>query len=354
MMDRIDRFLNAIEESFKNLNIKTYWPLNAAQIDSYFDIDEGLDMYYRLKKLRETKTIKEIADLMPAPDMIRAFLLHNAIVGLKVANKLNIQKIDKEKRVDYVNFLFDIIGKKVKSDIFCLDGKNLLLSKEELEEFIKNLKKVQGRDDQRKIASLIVGANNMCYTLYYDFFVAAGFYLHGPYDVSQKFGEETILLIRDYHNINPKDIWPDLDIPYSKLKVLCVYKDLNLQLNFVNQPITKDSIADKLVAYKILLDDKDVGISEVEGLDSIFEEVRFNQTRKIESMSDLDKVRKGAEISFYFFKKLRESMGDPWMPPNQIENTIKQFGNKFIEKFKNSQPDLDRWRRLFDPRIDEF
>ncbi|HLC89214.1 MAG TPA: hypothetical protein VJG49_04200 [Candidatus Nanoarchaeia archaeon] len=35
---QIDRFIQAIEESFSGLNPKTFWPLNGGQIDSYFDV----------------------------------------------------------------------------------------------------------------------------------------------------------------------------------------------------------------------------------------------------------------------------------------------------------------------------
>ena len=59
--EEINQFLKAIEQSFDGLNPKTNWPLNGAQIDSYFDVDEGCDMYYKIRELREKKTIKEIA-----------------------------------------------------------------------------------------------------------------------------------------------------------------------------------------------------------------------------------------------------------------------------------------------------
>src|SRR3989344_9702768 len=119
----IDEFLKAIEQSFSGVNPKTFWPLNGGQIDAYFDVDEALDMYYRLNKLKEKRNIKEIADLMPQADIIRIFLEHNAIIGLKVAKKLGIANISTEDRVKYTLFLFDILKNKVKNDIFCLDGK---------------------------------------------------------------------------------------------------------------------------------------------------------------------------------------------------------------------------------------
>lgn len=353
-MDRIDKFLKAIEESYQGINVKTSWPLNGAQVDSYFDVDEALDMYYRLNKLRETKSVKEIADLMPPPDMIRLFLQHNGIIGLKVAKTIGVANIPKEDRLEYVNFLFNILEKKVRGDIFCLDGKNILFDNVEIKDLIKNLKKVEGRDEQRSVAGLIVSANNWCYSLYYDLFMTAGFYLHGPYDVSEKFGEGAILVIREYHDLNPKDLWPDLEMPYKKMRILCVYKNLDLKINFVNHPITKESIADKLVAYKVFLDNFGVGVSEVEPLDSLFDELREKQTKRVNNLADLDKVRKGAEIAFYFFKELRASMGDDWRPTKDIEKTIQKFGTEFIEKFRHSKPGLEHWKRIMDPRNDYY
>jgi len=180
MMDEygeIDRFLLAIEESFSGLNPKTFWPLNGGQIDSYFDVDEALDMYYRLNKLRGKLNVKEIADLMPQADIIRIFLEHNAIIGLKVAKKLGISEINIEDRVKYVLLLFEILKHKVKNDIFCLDGKNLLLDEKEVSKLLKEIAwdKSLSYDEKKKIAFFTVMANNLCYTLYYDVFMTGGF-----------------------------------------------------------------------------------------------------------------------------------------------------------------------------------
>lgn len=355
----IDNFIKAIEQSFEGLNFKTNWPLNGAQIDSYFDVDEALDMYYRIKKLRETKTTKEIADMLPAPDIIRIFIEHNAIIGLKVAKKLKIGEISTEDRVNYTLFLFDILKEKVKGDIFCLDGKNSLLDKEEIKGMLnsKNWNYVKDMQEKKKISFLTVMGNNLVYTTFFDPYMTGGFYIHGPYDATEKFGEGTILLVREYHNLNPKELWSDLDMPYKKLKILAVYKNLDLKINFVNHPVTKDSIGDKLIAYKLFLDDKEIGIEEVDELIGLFNRISSAQTKKINSWTDLDKVRMGAKIAFYLFKDFREKMGDNWIPENYIEKTIEKFGDEFIKKFSfNGQkiPDLIHWKKIFDPRNDYF
>jgi len=191
--------------------------------------------------------------------------------------------------------------------------------------------------------------------LYYDIFMTGGFYLHGPYNARGEFGRGAFLLIRDFHNLNPKEIWPDLNIPYQKIRIYAVYKDLDLKINFVNHLITKDSIRDKLIAYKIYLDGKELKFNELDELIEFLHKLSSQQTKKINALSDLDKVRKGTEIAFYFFKKLRESMGDDWRPPKEIEKTINKFGDQFIKQFNyKEKPSLEHWKKLYDPREDYY
>ncbi len=354
---QIDNFIRAIEESFSGLNPKTFWPLNGGQIDAYFDVDEALDMYYRLNKLKENLSVKEIADLMPQADIIRIFIENNAIIGLKVAKKLGIANISTEEIVNYVLFLFEILEYKVNNDIFCLDGKNLILNENEISQLIKETEwdKPNSNEEKKQVAFLTVMANNLCYTIYYDIFMTGGFYLHGPYDVSDKFGDGTILVIRDFHDLNPKEIWPDLEMPYNKLRICAIYKNLDLKINFVNHPVTKDSIGDKLIAYKIYLDDKEISINDIDNIIELFQKVSSQQTKRINSLGDLDKVRKGIEIAFYLFRNLRIYMDGNWKPSREIEYTIRKFGDKFIKDFKYQKPPaIEHWKRIFDPRDDYY
>ncbi|MBU0467148.1 MAG: hypothetical protein KJ718_05925 [Nanoarchaeota archaeon] len=351
----IEDFLKAIESGFSGLNPKTFWPLNAGQIDSYFDVDEALDMYYRLVKLKEKFNIKEISDLMPPPDVIRIFLQHNAIVGLKESKELGIDDVSIKGRVDYILFLFDILKQKVRNYIFCGDGKNLILSQEEVEEILQKSgwNKPVDEKEKKKVAFLNAMGNNLAYTLFYDTFVTGGFYIHGAYDARDIFGEGAVLVVRDYHDLNPTEIWPDLEMPFSEMKIFVVYKDLYFKLDFMNHPITIDTVSDKLIAYKVFIDDKEIKIDSVDEVIGVLSRLASNQSKKINSLSDLDKVRKAAEISYYLFRNLGKYIGDDWEPPKMIEETIDKFGEKFIEEFRYKEiPDMRHWRRLFDPRDD--
>lgn len=353
----IEDFLRAIEDGFSGVNPRTSWPLNGGQIDAYFDVDEALDIYYRLVKLKKKLSIKEISDLMPPPDVIRIFLQHNSIIGLKVAKELGIGEVSIKDRVDYTLFLFDILRQKVRNDIFCADGKNLILSQEEVREILEKSGWNEPKDEEekKKVAFLNVMGNNLAYTLYYDVFMTGGVYLHGAYEARDTFGDGAVLVVRDYHDLNPVELWPDLEMSFNKMKIFVVYKNLDYKLNFMNHPVTVDTIADKLIAYKIFIDDKEIKIDGVDEVLEVLSKTASSQSKKINALPNLDKVRKGAEIAFYLFRNLRERMGDDWKPPKMVEETIQKFGEKFIEEFRYKKiPDVKHWRRIFDPRDDYY
>lgn len=356
MDEQITDFIKAIEEAFAGVDTKNVWPLNPAQICAYFDTIEALNIYHRINKLKEGLSTKEIAELMPAPDIIRIFLQLNLIVGLKVAKKHSIEDISAEDRTKFVLFLFDILKQKVKNNIFCLDGKNLLMDKEEVKKIISETSwnKPDSAGEKKQISFLIVAANNLCYTLFYDLYKSGGFYIHGPYK-AKIFGEDAILIVREYHNINPKELWPDLGMPYKKMRILGIYNGLDIRLNYLNHPVSTTHVGDKLIAYKIYLDDKEINANQIDNLIELFHKFSAMQLKKINAFSDADKIRKGAEISFYLFKRLREYMGDKWQPPAEVEKEIQKYGDKFIKRFKYpAKPSLEHWKRLFNPYDDYF
>ncbi len=353
----IDDFVEAISTAMWDMdqNIKNFWPLNGGQVSSYFDVAEGLDICNRLNELKKTKTIEEIAELMPAPDIIKSFLMFNGSIGPKVARILKLDKITIEETVDYLSFLFEIIKIKMKSNYMNLDGKNLLLDENQINEILSKKNWITPKDEEkRSVANLIVTSTHLCYSLFYDLYQTAGFYIHGPYDMSEKFGQGAILVVREYHNINPRDIWPELVMPYDNLFIYGVYKGLDFKLDFANHPHTTTGIADKLVACAVVLGGEEIGLEKIEEVELLFERITAEQTKRVETLSDFDKIRKGAEISFSFFKKLREAMGDDDSKLcEQVEETINLFGDKFIKQFADGKAESkEHWAKLFDPRND--
>jgi hypothetical protein len=354
-MNKINQFLDAIEDHFQHLDQRTNWPLNGAQIDSYFDAAEALEIYYRFIQINEKLSPKEIAELMPPIDMLRLSLTHNLIVGLKVASKYNIEDISFEKRIHYIKSIFEVMEHMTNGDIFCLDHKNLILNAQNISEKINqvNFNTAIEKDVQKQIANTIVTLNHYCYSLFYDVFMSAGFFIHGPYPTDSKFGKNSVLLIRDYHNLKP-NIWPNEKSPYQKISMLLIYKNLDYKIDFENSQITETSIPDKLIAYSIIADGKEISLEKIKELEQLFDQLSIDQTKFIESLSDFDKIRKGSEICYTFFDKLRsQTTGSDFLP--RVEMNIKEFGDQFIRTHNlNKKKSAEHWKKLFDPRNNYF
>ena len=234
----------------------------------------------------------------------------------------------------------------------------MILAAPEVHKLISETKweKPQSAEDKKNVAYLIVAANNLCYTLFFDSFKSGGFYIHGPYDVSKKFGDGATLIVREYHDINPKELWPDLEMPCKSMRICGIYKNLDLKLDFLNHPISTVHVVDKLIAYRVYVDDIEIEIGKINKLAEFLSKVSSEQTKKIRSMADLEKVKKGAEIEFYLFKRLRDYMGDD-SKPKYVEEVIKKFGDKFLKQFNYAEqplPSPAQWKRMFDPRDDYY
>jgi hypothetical protein len=357
MENKINKFLDAIEEAFSGMDPRGSWPLNGGQVDAYFDAIESLDMYKRMMSLHKRLSIKGLAKRLPPPDILRLFLEHNAVIGLKVADKFGIQKVCFSDRIKYLDILFQVIETKTHNDIFCADGKNLLLSSPEVQVLAKHAhwKHSDSVLENKTISYLATVLNHYCYSLFFDIYMAGGFYLHGPYDVSKHFGSGASMLVRNYRDLCPLDLWPDISFPFKKMQILTVYKDLDLKINFANLPDSSGHMSKQILSYTVYADGEPVEHDEFEALIKQIEASIRAQTKRVNSLNDLDKVRKGAEIAYYLFRDFRESFGDDWRPPKEVEENIQIFGDKFVTRFKYSKkPDIGHWRKLYDPRNNYF
>jgi hypothetical protein len=356
--NQIEDFLTSVEGALRNVNQKTLWPLCVGQITAYFDLIEALDIYNKLKELRKNSSVEKISELLPNPDVIRTFLTTSAIVGLKVANKMGLAKLSREDIVDHVLFLFKILKIKVKSDPFCLDEKNIILKDLEIDKILSETFWDVGHleECQRKISSLVVSLNNFCYTLYYDVFKCGGFHIHGPYNAEKEFGRGAILVVREYHDLAPDRIWQDLKVSFKKIRIYSVYRNLNFKIDYFNHPSSLESIGDKLVAFKIIVDGKAISHERADEIIEKITEESKRQASRVKQLHDLGKVKKGAEIAFYLFKDFRESMGEHWGPPKEIDEMIERFQDRFLKEFscEKETPSVEHLKKVFDPRIDYF
>ncbi len=344
-LDDFNRYLNAIENSFMDYSPDEVWPLSAVQIEAYFDVDEAIEMYYIIEKLKG-KNIDSIMELFPRQVCMKYSLIHNFIVGLKVANMLGIKKYSKEEIINHLMFFISIMKNKQENDVFD-NNSNKIYNKKLIEEQLNKTFIKTNKQNIKQLKRLITISDALVYSLYYDVFISAGLERHGPYDVSKKYGPGTKMIIFDYYDLKPSVIWSNLkNLEYRNLKISLIYKNSKVKINFINRIISDNDFINNVLYFSVESDKK----STINRLIEDFSNLVYNQTKYVSELSDLDKVRKGALIYHYQFRELRNKYLGDWKP-KYIETTISKFGDKFIKKFskpKNRTP--KEFRDIYDPR----
>ena len=224
MPSSVDLFLKVISQERIGGGETGQWPLNPPQINPYFEAEQALDIYDVLQKIKNRKTKKELARLFGWPGVLRNFLSNSAIIGLKTAAAHGLRDIPVEDRISHLELLIGLLAELVQSDPLCLDYKNLILSPQEVtEELEKPWLKVTSQNRTTLAGSYLAGWT-WVRALYYKAFVGLGLEVHGPYEVSKKFGEGTQLIIRDFHDIQNIPAWEISRNMLTRCKVSCSVK----------------------------------------------------------------------------------------------------------------------------------
>lgn len=354
---RISKFLQTIKENFETVDPQVFWPLNGGQIDAYFSDTQAAEIYDKIQILiKKGLSKQEIAKFFRSPVILRYFLTHAAIVGLKVCDLLKIRHFSTKERENFTLLLLDLLGELVRNDIFCSDGKNLIHTQDEVEDILVSSDFQRAAGDRQTVNNFLVTLFHLCNALYYDIFLGIGLEVHGPYNVERAFGKGSFLVIRDYSDLRPETIWPKIakKIPFVKIRFLLVYKDTDWQINFFNQPNSLKGIGPFLEYFSVQVDGKDVtNLGEIERLDLLTEGIIAEQTQQVRNLAPLDQARKGAEIAYYMLRDFYTYFCEEPKPTPTVDYMFKKFGLEFIKKFAmtKSYP-VSYYVKLFDPRND--
>lgn len=354
---RLEEYLDVVQQALHNtISSEEFWPLKPAQMTAYFEDTLAVDIFKKTQILQEKKVdIKTVASLFRTPLILKFFLLNFAVTGLKTANNVGWFKTARKEREEFFNYMFNILGQMVGNDIFLRDGKQLLLSKTEINrvpwEYFKKL------DDQsrKEIGKFKVALFGTVWSLFFDTFYYVGFDSHGPYPVAgKKFKKGSVLVINDYFNLKPKKIWQiSSKMPFERARIYHVYKDLDWQINFFGRENAKSDLLSHLDYVLIEIDGNLIDdLTSINQLSEKLFTIIGEQTKFVNGLSSLKQVRKAAEISYFGLRNFFEYFGENWQPPKAIDKIIEQFGDKFIKELTMTaqQRSKDEIRKIFDPR----
>jgi hypothetical protein len=345
----LKKFLLAIKGCFSTMEESTFWPANAAQIEAYFSDIIALDLFGKFKE--NPQKFKEALNTLRAFTLY-ASLYHTEIVGLKVTHLYYGYPKNRREIVDFVFSFFDVIESKVKNGLFCLDGTHRILSKEEVERIDKGERWVEAKNStiKKEIANLIASLENLVWAFYFDPFVCAGREIHGPYPISKN----EVILVRDYFNLNPKEIW-EIKNKYQSIKMYLKYpKSLNIKLDYANHLKSSKPLGDNLLSFSIKVEGKQLSsLTQIHSLSKYFLYLGEKQADKVNTLSPLEILKKGAEIYYYRYKNFFEYYKEDWHPPSAVYERINKLKLKWWNIFKSDlrkRKSPQFYVKLFDPR----
>lgn len=348
----LNKFLLAVRRSYSDMDAaRTPWPANASQIEAYFSDIIATAIFDKFKK-DPVKCKKALSALTLF--ILYASLYHTEIVGLKVGKIFEGYPANQKDILDFTLFIFNVIRSKTQDDIFCLNGSHKVLTKKEIKEIEKTQEWTEAKDQKikKEISNLIISLESSVWALYFDSFSCAGKEIHGSYQTADK----NIVLIRDYFNLDPKEIW-SVKGKYQSVRICLKYpKKAGIKLDYANHIKSTKPLLNELVSFSILVDGKQVAaLFEIHSLFRYFSRLAKKQAERVNALPPLEILKKGAEIYYYRYKKFFEYYGEDWQPPQRVYNRINSLKLKWWKRYENKKGKKfspNHYVKLFDPRND--
>lgn len=347
----IDDLLNAMTNVF--VDARELWPMAPLNIFPYFDVDNALDTYLKLKSLVDKgMPLKDIAKLFGRAEQVRYFLINTGVGSIKTAAELKLADIKVEDQVKMVEWLIKIINELTQNDPFCLTGKNTYWNQDQVDKFVDSYDWQEITPElQDTVNKLSINLYVMNWSFYWNYYGAAGYDIHGPY--TNKQFDNSQIVVKDFFNPAAEEIWPlAKEVPFKSAMLAQVYKDIDVKISFGNRILNQGELAQGNTKFAFIVNGKQV--KDLKTMEEIAEKAAAlaqKQSDYVNSLPKMDIARKCAELSFYIHKDFYLHFGTEWYPKEAIEKTIDFLGNKFID-LPPPTGDVDpvKRRKILDPR----
>ena len=141
-------------------------------------------------------------------------------------------------------------------------------------------------------------------------------------------------------------------VPYNSIDLLQIYNTKDINVTFSNRILSDVNLPSVNTHYAIKVNGRNAGdITEINAISKIIEHIYKNQTDIVNGLSNQDKLKQGAKLSYYMLKPFYMKYWDSWFPESTVDQTIKTLGDKFIKKgIDQPKRDPEELRKIFDPR----
>lgn len=289
---------------------------------------------------------KETAILFPTMSQLRCMMIFDLWMS-KYANT------SRQERIKIFNFYNSLLKAGSLEDPHAV-SKNIIHSKKEINDFL--LKVTPGTPSIAKVLGRLV---NACYHLghamYSDMNPSVVYENYGPYDVSNVYGPNHIVAIKEFGNLKATELWPESGmLPCNFIQIIYVYKDIKMTVDTCSHAIYEGNLISGLKYFSLKIDSKDYLVDKLDKTSEAIEKLTTQIFQKFQALDLENKKEKYYFMKAYVYKKIYERLEQDWRPSEEI--LAEARGKKLLHlnwpEDKNKQKEIVR--KILDPRIEFY
>jgi len=346
-MEWIDEFLEAVSKGLSGMDFSTLKPIDCFEMFPLY-AQEGSKRLFQIIEAASKHDLKEIARHLHSPSVIRVEMLLALV-------KARLAKADKNTLMKIAQFYHSLLQAVCLEDHYAKNGKNLVHDKEEVNKIIQNLK-VADPEIAKMLGKLSNACYHLAYSLYSDINPQIGYDNFGPYDVSGVYGRGHILVVKQFHNLKPVELWGDKveDVPFNSIKLYCVYKDVDFSVDNASHTKYKGDVINGLKYFGVEADSNFV--DDFFLIEKAIDKIGLKSIEVWQALTSLDfESAKGKflEQRCYNYIHLCKKLGLDWRPTTEMLEAVKHKSlTKDFWPVLDAESGARFWSMMVDPRVD--
>jgi len=326
----IDEHAAALHKAFSNMVPTNWGPVDYKEFIGCLNGTFIAKVAEAIKKIQDQGiSIEQVADSFPSKSTLRV-----AIYYLMVEYQHSEPKPAEEFKA-VVEYLAKVLDHMFIVDVWAKE-KNIAHTDEEVADLLAATQWQDGTPETaRELGKLHNSLSAHAYALYRDYFVMLMIEIYGPYDTSYKFGNNTILLIKDYVQIKPVELWPATkSLEHEQITIMPIYRDVKFECEWIGMhSLYEGDLMSGLVAYAVLVDGEPVtSLDKIKELSDYYAEYATKFAQVYESMTKQELIVKSLEWECYQFFNMFKLANMDWRPTNEMLNAFagKEIGDRTI------------------------
>ncbi len=210
----------------------------------------------------------------------------------------------------------------------------------------------------RLLGKLYTGALHLVHGLYGDIYVGNSADNFGAYDASGKYGKGHSLVIRNFADLKPLEVWSGAGaIPCKTLDIYTVYRKVRFTCDAIScHSVFDGNVIENLVDFAVKVDGKFVdSTAALAALKDDLTEHAVGQWKELVGKDFEDLKQTGLTQRSYINKPLYELAGMDWRPTKAMRQAVK--GKPFADESYWGVPKKNQksfWHKMMDPCIDFY